>query len=85
MSGKIAGFFKDAMADMKENAKAQFEVDKANFAAAKAESKAQWDEAKAQSHPDAYKRTLQRQHAEQLAEAQQRIKDANAHIDAAKR
>ena len=81
MSGKIAGFFKDAMADMKENAKAQFEVDKANFAAAKAESKAQWEEAKAQSHPDAYKRTLQRQHAE----AQQRIKDANARIDAAKR
>lgn len=73
------------MADMKENAKAQFEVDKANFAAAKAESKAQWEEAKAQSHPDAYKRTLQRQHAEQLAEAQQRIKDANARIDAAKR
>ena len=39
------------MADMKENAKAQFEVDKANFAAAKAESKAQWEEAKASPIP----------------------------------
>ena len=33
-------FLKKAFADMKESTKAQHEVDKANFAAAKAESKA---------------------------------------------
>ena len=44
---KVKDFFKGAFEDMKKSAKAQHEVDKANFAAAKAESKAQWEEAKA--------------------------------------
>lgn len=39
-------FFKKAFNDMKEDAKAQHVVDKAQFAAVKAESKAQWEEAK---------------------------------------
>ena len=39
-------FFKKAFKDMKESAKAQHEVDKANLAAVKAESKANWEEAK---------------------------------------
>ncbi|MBE6348871.1 MAG: hypothetical protein E7064_08035, partial [Spirochaetaceae bacterium] len=37
---KIGKFFKNAFSDMKESAKAQHEVDKANFEAVKAESKA---------------------------------------------
>lgn len=37
-------FFKKAFSDMKENAKAQHEVDKAEFAAVKAESKANFEE-----------------------------------------
>ena len=37
-------FLKKAFNDMKESTRAQHEVDKANFAAAKAESKAQWEE-----------------------------------------
>ena len=41
---KIAQFFKNAFADMKESAKAQHEVDKANFEAVKAESKANFEE-----------------------------------------
>ena len=36
-------FFKKAFQDMKESARAQHEVDKAQFAAVKAESKAQWE------------------------------------------
>ena len=36
----IIQFFKNAFADMKQSTKAQHEVDKANFAEAKAESKA---------------------------------------------
>ena len=40
----IKAFFKKAFADMKESTKAQHEVDKANFAAAKAEAKANFEE-----------------------------------------
>ena len=40
----VKEFFKNAFSDMKENAKAQHEVDKANFAAVKAESKANFEE-----------------------------------------
>lgn len=43
----MAEFLKKAFQDMKESAKEQHEVDKANFAAAKAESKANWEEAQA--------------------------------------
>lgn len=38
---KVGQFFKDAFSDMKESAKEQHEVDKANFAAAKAEANCQ--------------------------------------------
>lgn len=44
-------FFKNAFRDMAESARAQHEVDKANFAAVKAESKANFEEAKAMSKP----------------------------------
>ena len=47
----MVNFLKNAFEDMKESAKAQHEVDKANFEAARVESKAQWEEAKAQSRP----------------------------------
>ena len=40
----IKKFLKDAFSDMKESAKQQHEVDKANFAAAKAEAKANFEE-----------------------------------------
>ena len=44
MTEKKENFFKKAFRDMKESAKAQHEVDKANFAAAKAEAKANFEE-----------------------------------------
>ena len=44
MEEKKENFFKKAFRDMKENAKAQHEVDKANFAAAKAEARANFEE-----------------------------------------
>ena len=40
----IKAFFKKAFGDMKESTKAQHEVDKANFAATKAEAKANFEE-----------------------------------------
>ena len=42
--GKIGEFFVNAFSDMKESAKAQHELDKANFEAVKAESKANFEE-----------------------------------------
>ncbi len=41
---KIGQFFVNAFSDMKESAKAQHELDKANFEAVKAESKANFEE-----------------------------------------
>ncbi len=69
---------------MKESAKAQHEVDKANFAAAKAESKAQWEEAKAMGKPETHKAAIQAERNEQIAAAKKRQEDAQARIDAAK-
>ena len=42
----IKNFFKSAFSDMKKSAKAQHQVDKANFEAAKAEAKANFEENK---------------------------------------
>lgn len=42
----MSGFFKKAFEDMKESAAAQHEIDKTNFEAVKADSKARFEEAK---------------------------------------
>lgn len=76
-------FFKKAFQDMKDSAKAQHEVDKANFAAVKAESKAQFQEAKAMRDPELRKAMMQAERDEQIAEAQARIAAAQERIDAA--
>lgn len=78
-------FFKKAFQDMKDSAKAQHEVDKANFAAVKAESKAQFQEAKAMRDPELRKAMMQAERDEQIAEAQARIAAAQERIDAAKK
>ena len=59
-------FFKKAFTDIKESAKAQHEVDKANFAAAKAESKAQWEEAKGMRNPEKRKAMMQAERDKQI-------------------
>lgn len=76
-------FFKKAFSDMKESAKAQHEVDKANFAAAKAESKAQWEEAKAMSNPEAHKAMMQTEREAQIQKANERKAEAEERIRAA--
>lgn len=80
----MAEFLKKALKDMKESAKAQHEVDKANFAAAKAESKAQFEEAKAMGSPETMKKIRQEQHSAQIKEANERIAAAQKRIDDAK-
>ena len=76
-------FFKKAFADMKESTRAQHEMDKANLAAAKAQSKAQWEEAKAMSKPETRKALMQAQRDKQIGEANQRQAEAEARISKA--
>ena len=66
---------------MKESAKAQHEVDKANLEAVKAESKAQWEEAKAMRDPEKRKAMMQAERDEQIAAAKERTKEAQKRID----
>jgi hypothetical protein len=82
MNMGIKQFFKKAFGDMKESAKAQHEVDKANFEAAKAESKAQWEEAK--MSPKARQKKMQEEREQQIAAAKERTAVANARIEQAK-
>lgn len=77
----IKKFFKDAFSDMKENAKAQHEVSKANFEAVRTESKAQWEEAKALGRSDTRGAMLQKERDAQIAEAKKRTAEAQARID----
>ncbi|MBQ7338242.1 MAG: hypothetical protein IJW40_07285 [Clostridia bacterium] len=77
-------FFKKAFKDMKESAKAQHEVDKANLNAVKAESKAQWEEAKAMGNPETHKKMMQKERDAQIAQANARQEDALERIRAAK-
>ena len=79
----IKQFFKNAFSDMKESAKAQHEVDKANLDAVKAESKAQWEEAK--MSPKARQEMMQKERDEQIAEAKTRTAAANERIENAKK
>ncbi|MBQ8876754.1 MAG: hypothetical protein IJY63_04340 [Clostridia bacterium] len=78
----LKAFFKKAFGDMKESAKQQHEVDKANFNAVKAESKATWEEAK--MSPSARQAMMQEEREKQIAEANARTAAAQARIDAAK-
>ena len=68
---------------MKESAKTQHEVDKANFAAAKAEAKANWEEAK--MTPAQRQAKMQEERDAQIAAANERRAAADARNDAAKR
>ena len=79
----IKAFFKKAFSDMKKSAKAQHEVDRANFAAAKAEAKATWEEAK--MSPAQRQAKMQEERNAQIAAANERKAAADARIQAAKK
>lgn len=85
LTDKAGGFFKKAFQDMKDSAIAQHEVDKANFAAAKAESRAQWEEARAMGSPEKRRAAMQRERDAELAKANERISAAQARIEKAKK
>lgn len=74
----MANFFRKAFQDMKESARAQHEVDKAQLGAVKAEAKAQWEEARAMGSPERRKAILQAERDEKIARANKRIEAAQA-------
>ena len=74
----VKEFFKKAFSDMKEEAKAQHELDKANFEAVKAESKANFEAAK--RTPDEMRAERQKAREKQIKEAKDREAKAKAKI-----
>ncbi len=81
----IKTFFKNAFSDMKEDAKAQHEVDKAQFAAAKAESKARHAEAKAMGKSQTRKKIMESKREEQITEANKRKSEAENYLNELKK
>lgn len=78
----IKTFFKNAFKDMKESAKSQHEVDKANFAAQKAEAKATWEEAK--MSPKGRMELMEKERQAEIAAANERRSAAEERIALAK-
>ncbi len=78
----IKNFFKKAFRDMKEDTKAQHEVTKANFAAAKADARATWEEAK--MTPAGRRALMQDERDAQIAAANERREEAQSRIELAK-
>ena len=78
------GFFKQAFRDMKESAKMQREIDKANFKAQKMETKAFYQEQKAKRNPEVRKMIQEQEYKQKMAEAKARQEAAQKRIDEAK-
>ena len=60
------GFFKQAFRDMKESAKRQRDIDKANFKAQKLETKAFYQEQKAKSNPEVRKMVQEHEYQKKM-------------------
>ncbi len=78
------GFFKQAFRDMKESAKRQREIDKANFKAQRMETKAFYQEQKAKNNPETRKMLQEQEYQQKMAEAKARQEAAQKRIDEAK-
>lgn len=79
------GFFRQAFRDMRESARRQREIDRANFRAQKLETRAFYEEQKAMRNPEVRKGVQLKEYEEQMAEAQARQEAAQERIDEAKR
>lgn len=77
----IINFFKKAFSDMKESAKKQHEVDKANLKAQHLENKAFYEEQKAKSNIKNRKKIQEQQLQNKLNDANARQKAAQDRID----
>ena len=78
------GFFKQAFRDMKESARMQREIDRANFRAVRLETKAFYQEQKAKRDPEVRKMVQKQEYQHQMAEAKARQAAAQKRIDEAR-
>ena len=81
---KKDGFFKRAFRDMKESARLQRKIDKANYEATKLESKAFYEEQKAMRNPQVRKGVQEKEYRQKMEEAKARQEAAQKRIDEAK-
>lgn len=81
---KKEGFFKRAFRDIKESARLQRQIDKANYEATKLESKAFYQEQKRLSNPKVRTATERKQMENELQAANQRKEEAKAKLDSIK-
>ena len=81
---KQDGFLKRAFRDMKESAKLQRKIDKANFQATKLETKAFYEEQKRLSKPSVRTAAERERMNKELEEANHRVESAKALVEAAK-
>lgn len=81
---KKGGFFKHAFRDMRESARLQRQIDKANFEATKLESKAFYQEQKRLSNPKVRTATERKRMENELKAANQRKEEAKAKLDSIK-
>lgn len=78
---KKDGFFKRAFRDMKESARLQHKIDKANFEATKLENKAFYQEQKRKSNPKVRTAAERQRMENELQAAQERKEAAQRKLD----
>jgi hypothetical protein len=81
---KKDGFMKRAFRDMKESAKLQHQIDRANFRAVKLETKAFYEEQKRLSKPSVRTAAQRERMQRELEMANKRVEEAQAKYDNAK-
>ena len=81
---KKDGFFKRAFRDMKESARLQHKIDKANYEATKLESKAFYQEQKRKSNPKVRTAEERKRMENELEAAQERKDAAQRKLDSVK-
>ena len=82
--GKKDNFMKRAFRDMKESAKLQRQIDKANYQATKLESKAFFEEQKRLSRPSVRTAEMRKEQQKELEAANKRVEEAKAKLEAVK-
>ena len=78
------GFLRQAFRDMKESARMQREIDRANFRAVRLETRAFYQEQKATRNPEVRKMVQEQEYQQQMSEAKARQEAAQKRIDEAR-
>jgi hypothetical protein len=78
------GFFRQAFRDMKESARMQREIDRANFRAVRLETRAFYQEQKAKRNPETRMMVQEQECQQRMAEAKARQEAAQKRIDEAR-